>query len=65
MFYGVMDYLPGPQREVFKHLTEVEKFISKTAQDHLKTLDPNNPRDYIDCFLMKMQKVLPGGGGGL
>lgn len=57
MFSGVMQYLPGPQHEAFKHLTGLEEFITRKAQAHQETLDPNCPRDYIDCFLVKMQQV--------
>ncbi|XP_066494482.1 cytochrome P450 2A6-like [Tiliqua scincoides] len=56
MFSGVMDYLPGPQRKAFKHLTGLEEFVARKAQDHQETLDPNCPRDFIDCFLVKMQQ---------
>lgn len=61
MFSGVMDYLPGPQHKAFKHLTGLEEFVARKAQDHQETLDPNCPRDFIDCFLVKMQQVFPQG----
>ncbi|XP_053257734.1 cytochrome P450 2A13-like isoform X3 [Podarcis raffonei] len=56
MFSGVMQYLPGPQHEAFKQLLGLEKFITRKAKAQEETLDPNAPRDFIDCFLVKMQQ---------
>ncbi|KAM4696355.1 cytochrome P450 2A11-like [Rhinophrynus dorsalis] len=32
------------------------KFVDKRVQINLKTLDPNSPRDYVDAFLIKLEK---------
>ncbi|XP_053257737.1 cytochrome P450 2A13-like isoform X2 [Podarcis raffonei] len=56
MFSGIMQYLPGPQHKAFKQLLGLEKFIMEKVKDHEETLDPNAPRDFIDCFLVKMQQ---------
>uniref|UniRef100_A0A4W6CS23 Cytochrome P450, family 2, subfamily Y, polypeptide 3 n=1 Tax=Lates calcarifer TaxID=8187 RepID=A0A4W6CS23_LATCA len=32
------------------------KFIRMKIQEHKETLDPSSPRDYIDCFLIRMNQ---------
>ncbi|XP_065276807.1 cytochrome P450 2A13-like isoform X1 [Emys orbicularis] len=56
MFSDTMRYLPGPQRAAFKQLAGLEKFIERKVKANQETLDPNSPRDFIDCFLVKMQQ---------
>ncbi|CAM5129254.1 unnamed protein product [Natator depressus] len=56
MFSDTMRYLPGPQREAFKQLAGLEKFIKRKVKANQETLDPSAPRDFIDCFLVKMQQ---------
>ncbi|XP_075771702.1 cytochrome P450 2A13-like [Pelodiscus sinensis] len=56
MFSGTMCYLPGPQREAFKQLAGLEQFIERKVKANLESLDPSAPRDFIDCFLTKMQQ---------
>ncbi|KAK7883052.1 hypothetical protein WMY93_029226 [Mugilogobius chulae] len=52
----VMDHLPGPHHTVFASVEEVRAFCKEKIDEHLKTLDPNSPRDYIDCFLIRMNQ---------
>lgn len=59
MFYSVMKYLPGPQQQAFKELQGLEDFIARKVEQNQRTLDPNSPRDFIDCFLIRMQEVHP------
>ncbi|KAM5210052.1 cytochrome P450 2A13 isoform 1-T1 [Hipposideros larvatus] len=56
MFYSVMKYLPGPQQQAFKELQGLEDFIARKVEQNQRTLDPNSPRDFIDCFLIRMQE---------
>ncbi|XP_053123272.1 cytochrome P450 2A13-like isoform X2 [Hemicordylus capensis] len=56
MFSGIMKYMPGPQHKAFKQLLGLEEFITRKVKVNLETLDPSCPRDYIDCFLVKMQQ---------
>ncbi|XP_038237303.1 cytochrome P450 2A13-like [Dermochelys coriacea] len=56
MFSDIMRYLPGPQREAFKQLAGLKKFIERKVKANQETLDPSAPRDFIDCFLVKMQQ---------
>ncbi|XP_074088637.1 cytochrome P450 2C23-like isoform X2 [Macrotis lagotis] len=49
-------YLPGKHRRIFKIFEELKGFVWERVQEHQKMLDHNNPQDYIDCFLSKMQQ---------
>uniref|UniRef100_A0A667WY03 Cytochrome P450, family 2, subfamily N, polypeptide 13 n=1 Tax=Myripristis murdjan TaxID=586833 RepID=A0A667WY03_9TELE len=50
----VMKHLPGPHNKIFSYYKYLEGFISQEIQRHKKDLDPNNPRDYIDTFILEM-----------
>ncbi|XP_049620347.1 cytochrome P450 2C21-like [Suncus etruscus] len=52
----LIHYLPGCHRELFKNVAKQAKFISERIKEHQESLDLNNPRDFIDYFLIKMEK---------
>lgn len=52
-----MEFLPGQHHKVFARIEKVKTFTMQKIQEHQDTLDPNSPRDYIDCFLMKLSQV--------
>ncbi|XP_069094783.1 cytochrome P450 2G1-like isoform X2 [Pleurodeles waltl] len=56
MYTDILEYLPGPHKEIHGVLKCLEKFVEKRVKMNQETLDPNSPRDYIDCFLMKMEE---------
>ncbi|XP_047450142.1 cytochrome P450 2F3-like [Mugil cephalus] len=56
IFPWLMERLPGRQHTAFAHIVEVRDFIKKKIQEHRETLDPSSPRDYIDCFLIRMKQ---------
>ncbi|XP_053117711.1 cytochrome P450 2C19-like isoform X2 [Hemicordylus capensis] len=56
LFPRIMDYLPGPHQTYFKNIFSIQDLIAHKVKDHEGTLDPNNPRDFIDCFLLKMEQ---------
>ncbi|XP_028319849.1 cytochrome P450 2C31-like isoform X2 [Gouania willdenowi] len=56
IFPTLLEYLPGRQHAVFAQIHKVRKFIGDKIQDHKDSLDPNSPRDYIDSFLIQMEK---------
>ncbi|XP_075895319.1 cytochrome P450 2J5-like isoform X2 [Nelusetta ayraudi] len=59
-FPTVMKHLPGPHNKIFEKTNTVKNFISEEVQRHQKEIDPNNPRDYIDAFLIEMEKHKDG-----
>ncbi|XP_070764585.1 cytochrome P450 2J6-like [Enoplosus armatus] len=54
-FPGVMKCLPGPHNKLFSHFNTIKDFISQEIKRHKKDLDHNNPRDYIDAFIIEME----------
>lgn len=56
-FPYLLHYLPGNHNELLKNITEQKKFILEQIKEHQESLDPSNPRDFIDYFLIKMEKV--------
>uniref|UniRef100_A0A8B9L2X4 Uncharacterized protein n=1 Tax=Astyanax mexicanus TaxID=7994 RepID=A0A8B9L2X4_ASTMX len=49
-------HLPGPQQKIRQNLDSLNKFIFDELEEHRKTLDPENPRDFIDSYLVEMKK---------
>ncbi|XP_057633482.1 cytochrome P450 2C55 isoform X3 [Chionomys nivalis] len=54
-----LDYLPGSHRKVLKNVADIKSYILKRVKEHQETLDMDNPRDFIDCFLIKMEQNNP------
>ncbi|XP_040262288.1 cytochrome P450 2G1-like [Bufo bufo] len=52
----IMNHLPGPHQKITTLLEELNDFVAERVKMNQETLDPQNPRDYIDCFLMKMHE---------
>uniref|UniRef100_A0A8D2DPV6 Cytochrome P450 n=1 Tax=Sciurus vulgaris TaxID=55149 RepID=A0A8D2DPV6_SCIVU len=55
-YSDVLMHFPGTRRQVYKNLQEVITFINHSVQKHHATLDPSNPRDFIDSYLLRMDK---------
>ncbi|XP_070592860.1 cytochrome P450 2H2-like [Erythrolamprus reginae] len=53
---NIMKSLPGPHKKIFSDCNKICDFVRNEVDAHKKTLDPDNPRDYIDCFLLKLEK---------
>ncbi|KAM9701550.1 cytochrome P450 2C18-like isoform 1-T1 [Dama dama] len=51
-----IDYFPGSHNKFFKNCANVKSYIFEKAREHQTSLDINNPRDFIDCFLIKMEQ---------
>ncbi|XP_062996478.1 cytochrome P450 2G1-like isoform X3 [Elgaria multicarinata webbii] len=51
-----LKYFPGPHTKVYNLLEDMRAFIAKRVKENQQTLDPNTPRDFIDCFLIQMEK---------
>ncbi|KAM8953367.1 cytochrome P450 2F2-like [Pelodytes ibericus] len=56
MFSGIMDYLPGPHQQIRRNFQDITDISLESIKYHEETLDPNCPRDYIDCFLTQIKQ---------
>ncbi|KAM4697113.1 cytochrome P450 2C19-like [Rhinophrynus dorsalis] len=56
IFPKVMSKLPGPHNKLFDSVEGLQSFITERIKMHQETLDPSSPRDFIDCFLIRMQQ---------
>ncbi|XP_042338571.1 cytochrome P450 2J6-like [Plectropomus leopardus] len=54
-FPGVMKHLPGPHNKMFSQFHAILDFIGQEVKSHKKSLDPSNPRDYIEAFIIEME----------
>ncbi|XP_029426905.1 cytochrome P450 2F2-like [Rhinatrema bivittatum] len=52
----IMDYLPGPHKKIFANHEALRVILQDVVKAHQETLDPDSPRDFIDAFLIKMEK---------
>nr|XP_048308744.1 cytochrome P450 2C70 isoform X1 [Myodes glareolus] len=54
--YPVLYCLPGSHKKFLKHLTEQKEFILKEIKRHQESLNFSSPQDFIDHFLIRMEK---------
>ncbi|XP_023365246.1 cytochrome P450 2C18-like isoform X1 [Otolemur garnettii] len=52
----LIDYLPGSHNKLFKNFAYIENYVLEKVKEHQESLDINNPQDFIDCFLVKMEQ---------
>lgn len=53
---ALMRYFPGKHKEFSERVNDVKYFVLDKIKEHQDSLDHNNPRDYIDCFLSRMEQ---------
>ncbi|XP_075771703.1 cytochrome P450 2G1-like [Pelodiscus sinensis] len=56
MYSSFLKYFPGPHTKIYHILEDMRKFIAKRVKQNQATLDSSSPRDFIDCFLIQMEK---------
>ncbi|XP_003409026.2 cytochrome P450 2C23-like [Loxodonta africana] len=52
----LIKHLPGQHRAFSKRSKDLKYFILEKVKEHQESLDHNSARDYIDCFLSKMEE---------
>ncbi|XP_040847779.1 cytochrome P450 2C5-like isoform X2 [Ochotona curzoniae] len=57
IFPFLIKCFPGICNNLLKDADYTRKFIMEKVREHEKSLDVENPRDFIDCFLIKMEQV--------
>ncbi|XP_078516800.1 cytochrome P450 2C16-like [Lissotriton helveticus] len=55
-FPQIMRLLPGPHKKAMHNAKTVRRLVKEYIKEHQATLDPCNIRDFIDCFLIKIQQ---------
>lgn len=44
-------------RRLFLNFGRLKDLIARSVRDHQASLDPNSPRDFIDCVLTKIARM--------
>ncbi|XP_060639586.2 cytochrome P450 2G1-like [Anolis sagrei] len=55
IYANYLKYIPGLYSK-FYDSKDLKLFVAKRIKKNQETLDPNFPRDFIDCFLIQMEK---------
>ncbi|KAM5140177.1 cytochrome P450 2C18-like isoform 9-T9 [Callospermophilus lateralis] len=55
-FPVLINIFSGSHKKLFKNLTDLKQYFFEKIKEHQESLDMNNPRDFIDCFLIKMEE---------
>ncbi|KAA0706602.1 Cytochrome P450 2B15 [Triplophysa tibetana] len=48
-------HFPGPHQKIIRNTNELQGFIRGEVEEHKQTLDPENPRDFIDAYLLEIK----------
>ncbi|XP_075045022.1 cytochrome P450 2J4-like [Mixophyes fleayi] len=54
--FGFVRHLPLPHQKIFRNVKVVFGFLRKVLEEHKRTRDPRQPRNYIDCYLDELDK---------
>lgn len=52
-----MELLPGRHHAMFKKIDEIKNFVMSKIKEHELNLDADDPKDFIDCFLIRLKQV--------
>ncbi|XP_035293985.1 cytochrome P450 2B1-like [Cricetulus griseus] len=56
LFSGFLKYFPGTHKQIHRNMKEILDYIDHSVEKHRATLDASNPRDFIDTYLLRMEK---------
>ncbi|XP_077337485.1 cytochrome P450 2G1-like [Lithobates pipiens] len=56
MFPKIMAFIPGKHQQILSNMQKLLQYVRKRVEKNKETLDLDNPRDYVDAFLIKMEK---------
>lgn len=57
VFPRLMELLPGRHHAMFTEIEDVKHFVMGKIKEHEQNLDFEDPRDFIDCFLIRLKQV--------
>ncbi|XP_004621915.2 cytochrome P450 2C18-like isoform X1 [Sorex araneus] len=52
----LLDYYPGNFSKLYQNFSYLKSYFMEKVAEHQESLDIDNPRDFIDCFLIKMEQ---------
>ena len=58
-FIPILAKLPGDPfkgNKIINNTEEIYEFLKEELEDHKKSLDKNNIRDFVDCYLIEMEE---------
>ncbi|XP_040298476.1 cytochrome P450 2G1-like [Bufo bufo] len=55
-FPNLLTKIPGQHQRIFQNISTLKSFVLDKVKAHQRTFDQNCPRDFIDCFLIKMEE---------
>ncbi|XP_053545459.1 cytochrome P450 2F2 [Bombina bombina] len=53
---NIMHLLPGPHNKIFTLFQDLNDIVIERINYNLSTLEPNCPRDFVDCYLIRMKQ---------
>ncbi|KAM9631638.1 LOW QUALITY PROTEIN: cytochrome P450 2B11-like [Trichechus inunguis] len=56
LFSAILKHFPGTYTRLYSIMEELKDFITENIEKHQKALDPSAPQDFIDSFLLCMDK---------
>ncbi|XP_044527070.1 cytochrome P450 2B6-like [Gracilinanus agilis] len=56
LFSSFLKFFPGPHRRCQSNLEFINAYIADNVEKHRQSLDPSAPRDFIDVYLLRMEK---------
>ncbi|XP_008831596.1 cytochrome P450 2G1 [Nannospalax galili] len=56
MYSGVLQYFPGRHNRLYYLIEDLKEFTASRVKINKASFDPQNPRDFIDSFLIKMHQ---------
>ncbi|XP_044154364.1 cytochrome P450 2C55-like [Bufo gargarizans] len=52
----ILKWLPGEHNKIFQNAKMLQTFLRGLIENHVLTRDANCPRDFVDCFLSKIDE---------
>ncbi|XP_054459077.1 cytochrome P450 2J2-like [Anoplopoma fimbria] len=56
VFPSLLKHLPGPHQTVLGNYKQIMAFLKKQVEKHQEEWNPDDPRDFIDAYLVEMEK---------
>uniref|UniRef100_A0A8C5QG28 Cytochrome P450 n=1 Tax=Leptobrachium leishanense TaxID=445787 RepID=A0A8C5QG28_9ANUR len=53
---NIFKHMPGSHHKLFRNFNTFREYVMEKVKSHEESLDENFPRDYIDCFVIKMRE---------